>query len=242
MLSAQSHVIVGCLFVATGILAAALQFWLWTFPMEPDPGGLDPNGKTSAPFFWRMFHRGLGYLFSLLLLTILASMAPRLFTFSGDVWNATAVSHALVALLLLPVLCFKVWILRRGQRLGKWLPKLGGTLAALAIVVVATGTWPVLRLRQLPLPAGWSVADRKATVSHIERNCTSCHGLSVVAGHLDEPDEWPEVLEEMTEKSQRLGRPDPAGAMASSLATYLSAGAQSTESGRKRRGRSDDDD
>lgn len=53
----------GLTFATIAVVNTALQAWLWTYPMVPDPSGADPHGKSSAPQFWTNVHRALGYAF-----------------------------------------------------------------------------------------------------------------------------------------------------------------------------------
>ena len=65
----------GIWFLILAIVATVLQAWLWSFPMVPDPGGPDPNGKSTAPKFWVNVHRlsGLIYVIIYIVLTIFDS-------------------------------------------------------------------------------------------------------------------------------------------------------------------------
>lgn len=70
--------VLGVLFALIGLVNAGLAAWLWTFPMAADPGGKDPNGKSTAPLFWNKVHRLLGYAFAVIYLALMVEMVPRL--------------------------------------------------------------------------------------------------------------------------------------------------------------------
>ena len=68
----------GIAFLLLAIVATVLQAWLWSFPMVPDPGGPDPNGKSTAPRLGTLAHRISGLLFVLIYIVLMVEMIPRL--------------------------------------------------------------------------------------------------------------------------------------------------------------------
>ena len=194
-----------------GLLAALLQAWLWTFPMVPDPTGTDPNGVTTAPKFWRYTHRLLGYIFVALYVVLLSQMVPRTWRFEPAAWTLPAVVHAVLGISILPVLIFKVGILRRWQKHGKKLPLLGALLLILSVGALAIVA-PALRT----VKGG----DRDGAGLVAER-CFSCHGASRIISEDGDFRDWLKTLEDMTENAEELRRPDPVGGDAVRLAEYL---------------------
>ena len=83
----------GITFLVVGIIATIVQVWLWSFPMEPDPGGPDPNGKSTAPRSWTNVHRLLGLLFVLIYIYMMWFMVPRLWEYQYEL-PARTVIHA----------------------------------------------------------------------------------------------------------------------------------------------------
>ena len=198
-------------FVVVGVLAAILQYWLWTFPMATDPTGQDPNGVTTAPKFWRYAHRGLGYLFVLLYVLLAIQMVPRIWRFDEAAWTPSAIAHAVLGLSILPVLLIKVGILRFWQRHGKKLPLLGTLLALFAIGTFALVAMPYLIVASGPEPGRSLVAER----------CYSCHASSRILSEDGDFDDWLKTLEDMSENAENMRRPDPVQGDARALAEYL---------------------
>ena len=211
----SANVGLGIAFLAVGILASILQYWLWTFPMVPDPTGVDPNGVTTAPKFWRYAHRSLGYAFVGIYLILAVEMVPRLWNYSPDAWSVSAVVHAVAGLLIGLTLVAKVLILRRFQRLGNKLLIIGSALLLLSVGAVALVAPPALKVLNHP-------GDDQARQIVIQ-NCTSCHGLSVVAGKGGGPEKWYEILEEMAEKAEKRGMGDPSQGQQDRLVAFLAS-------------------
>lgn len=202
----------GVALVAVGVAATVLQYWLWTFPMAPDPSGKDPNGVTTAPKFWRLTHRALGYVFAAIYLLLAFQMVPRIWRFDEAAWTPTAMAHAVLGLSILPVLLVKVGILRLWQRHGKKLPLLGSLLAALAIGSAALVVPQYLKVASGPEPGRLLVGER----------CYSCHASSRILSEDGDLRDWLKKLEDMTENAEEMRRPDPVQGDARTLAEYLS--------------------
>jgi hypothetical protein len=214
-LSYGANVGLGVAFVAVGLVATALQLWLWTFPMAPDPHGRDPNGVTTAPRAWRMVHRALGYVFVAVYIVLMAQMVPRLWQYDGEAWGAIEIAHAALGTLVGVVLVIKVAVLRKWQRFGKKMRPLGLSIFAFAVLAVAIGARPAY---SLPVPTDPTLRTARQTV--IE-NCRSCHGLSQVLREDGDRRDWSELLEEMAENAQERGRPDPSLGQRREIAAYL---------------------
>lgn len=235
-----------------GVCAALLQAWLWKFPMIPDPSGTDPNGITTAPKFWRSVHRGLGYIFTSIYVTLATQMVPRIWQFESESWTLSSVVHSLLGLGIGALLGIKIWILRRGQKHGKKLPWFGWGMVMLSVFVVELVYSPVKRgiLRPEASDGVMNMNEAAAARKIVFKNCTQCHGLSVVAGPHD--DGWKHVLEEMAENAEKRGLPDPSAGQRAIVAEYLGEvygsnpdSDKDSESGRDRdrgRGHSSDDD
>jgi hypothetical protein len=202
----------GSAFVAIGVTAAVLQYWLWSFPMATDPTGRDPNGVTTAPKFWRYLHRALGYVFVVLYLLLAVQMVPRIWRFDEAAWTPGAIAHAVLGLSILPVLMVKVSILRFWQRHGKKLPLLGTLLGVLAIGTVALVVPSYLKVSSGPEPGRSLVAER----------CYSCHASSRILSEDGDFGDWLKTLEDMSENAEDMRRPDPVRGDARTLAEYLS--------------------
>jgi hypothetical protein len=185
--------------------------------MEPDPTGVDPNGRTTAPPLWRAVHRVLGYVFAGIYIVLLTQMLPRLPFVEEETANAATYIHILFGFGVAPVLIFKIFILRRAQKFGKKLPLLGSILLGSAFVIVGLAAPPAVRLRSLLASSAEEVSARNILVER----CTPCHGASpIVSGQGD--DSWGKVLEEMSEIAQESGKPDPVLGDFALLESYLS--------------------
>ena len=207
-----TNLVLGVSFVVIGLIATVLQLWLWTFPMVPDPSGVDPNGVTTAPRFWRIIHRLLGYLFIGLYLVLLSRMVPRIWNYDEDAWSGISVTHALVGAAIGPVLLFKIIVLRRIQRIGKSLRPLGLTVFALSLLAVAIVAPPALVL-QAP--------NNNQAHNAVLTNCTQCHGLSTVVSEEGDVEDWLDVLEDMAENAAERGMTDPSAGKRQQIAEYL---------------------
>jgi hypothetical protein len=207
-----TNLVLGASFVVVGLCATVLQLWLWTFPMVPDPHGVDPNGVTTAPRPWRIIHRLLGYLFIGLYLVLLSQMVPRLWNYDEDAWNGMSIAHALIGAAIGPVLLFKIIVLRRIQKIGKSLRPLGLTVFALSLLAVAIVAPPAFAL-QAP--------DNNQARNAVLTNCTQCHGLSKVVSEDGDREDWLDVLEDMAENAAERGMADPSAGRRQEIAQYL---------------------
>lgn len=188
------------IFAFAGLAGATLQYWLWTFPMAPDPGGPDPNGRTTAPRTWRMVHRALGYLFIAIYIVMLVRMWPRLgLALSGEATTSEQL-HAAFGLLVAPILAVKIFVLRRAQRFGKRLRPLGTLVLGLALVLLALVMKPAMQLANLPTSSGGQIQAKGVLTSQ----CISCHGATKI---LNNDKEWHDVVEDMEEYASKSGRP-----------------------------------
>ncbi len=187
-------------FVAVGVVATALQAWLWRFPMVGDPSGRDPHGVSTAPRGWTNVHRALGLAFGAIYVALLAVMAPRLWR-PGAVPEDLGLAHVVVGLLIGPVLAVKVLVIRRFQRYGHRLPWLGGTLCAAAVVAVALVAPAAARLLVVfePDPGGRLAAGRAV----VHGRCLQCHGPTRIAGEDEDLVGWREVTAEMQRRAAR---------------------------------------
>jgi len=126
----------GIAFLFIGIFATIIQAWLWSFPMEPDPGGPDPNGKSTAPRFWTNAHRILGLAFVLIYVYMMYKMVPRLWEYQVELPPRT-VMHLTMGIVIGMFLIAKIAIIRWFQHFGKALPMLGyGILVCTVILSV----------------------------------------------------------------------------------------------------------
>lgn len=216
MISTANLNVIGALaFVAVGTAAAALQAWLWRFPMVPDPTGADPHGVSTAPRLGNQVHRALGYAFLLIYLACLVRMAPRVWAFDEEAWRTSAIAHAALGLALGPLLVAKVLVIRRYRRFGHRLPLFGGALLAGSVALTGLAVAPWLAV----LPPGEPGATSSVR-SAVGNGCVRCHGLSVVARGPHEHD-WARTIAEMREKAFEARIADPTNGQPEGIADYL---------------------
>lgn len=188
------------IFALAGLAGSALQYWLWTFPMEPDPTGTDPNGRTTAPLVWRRVHRALGYIFIAAYLVLLVRMWARLeIVMEGEASGAEMI-HAVLGLLLGPVLGGKIFILRKAQKFGKQLRTLGTLLLGMTMLVLALIARPALQLANLPVISPGQVKAKAILTT----KCVSCHGATRLFSSVED---WDDVVEDMEKYSAKKGTP-----------------------------------
>jgi cytochrome c5 len=179
----------GLLFVFLAIAASIIQAWLWSFPMEPDPGGPDPNGKSTAPKMWTLAHRVMGALFCVIYVFMMWHMVPRLWEYQMEL-PARTVVHACVAIVLGVLLVTKISVIRWFQHFGKALPALG--LGVLTCTII---------LGMLSLPFAFRAHGMLAEV-YTPKNLSR---VKMILSGLDAPPEFtPELL--TTEESLLAGR------------------------------------
>ena len=102
--------------------------------MEPDPGGPDPNGKSTAPKFWTLAHRVSGGLFVVIYVILMIEMVPRLWEYQVEL-PARTVVHAVMGLVIGILLIAKIAIIRWFQHFGKELPGLGFAILVCTLVL-----------------------------------------------------------------------------------------------------------
>jgi len=214
----------GISFLVIGVLATILQSWLWSFPMVPDPGGPDPNGKSTAPRVWTNVHRLLGLLFVLIYVVMMVQMTPRLWNYQVEL-PARTIMHAVMGITIGFLLITKIAIIRWWQHFGKALPKLGAAIMLCTIILsflsvpyamraqdFGTAATPeslerVTRLLEgvdLGVPVA-SVATPEAMAEGREiltGKCVVCHDLRTILRRPYTPDGWRDVVWRMAEKPQ----------------------------------------
>ncbi len=214
----------GISFLVIGLIATILQSWLWSFPMVPDPGGPDPNGKSTAPRSWTNVHRLLGLLFVLIYVVMMVQMTPRLWNYQVEL-PARTIMHAVMGITIGFLLVMKIAIIRWWQHFGKALPKIGAAIMLCTIILsflsvpysiraqdFGTAATPeslerVTRLLEgvdLGVPVA-SVATPEAMAEGREiltGKCVVCHDLRTILRRPYTPDGWRDVVWRMAEKPQ----------------------------------------
>ena len=196
---------------------AALMAWLWRFPMAPDPASGNPHGSSTAPRSWTLVHRGLGYLFVVVYGLLLLEMLPRLWRFAE--WSAISILHAALGLLIGLVLVLKIGVIRWWPRWSGTLPWLGGSLAALTLLVSLLGVVPLLLVVRPTAVVSLEAAHGRDLLAS---RCLQCHGASVIAGERERPGKWRREIGKMQERSLRARWATPiADAERESITAFL---------------------
>jgi cytochrome c5 len=215
----------GLVFVMLAVAASVLQAWLWGFPMLPDPGGPDPNGKSTAPRFWTQAHRVMGALYVLIYVFMMWHMVPRLWEYQVEL-PARTVMHLCVAICIGVLIVTKVSIIRWFQHFGKALPALGlGLLTCTIILAVLSLPFAVRAhglladvyteknlarvqkvLSGLELSGGVTPAGLTTKESLIEgrevlaQKCIVCHDMRTIMVKPRTGKSWQKVVRRMAEK------------------------------------------
>jgi len=219
----------GICFVAIGIAAVILQAWLWSFPMAPDPGGPDPNGKSTAPPAWTAVHRILGLCFVVIYLVMMIEMVPRLWEYQIEL-PARTVMHACMGIVIGVLLMVKIGIIRWFQHFGTALPGIGlGIL--ICTIILATLSIPFAlqahdfgslsnpenleRVRVKMGSLGYTdeeaeelTTERSLSVGRdvLTQKCKMCHDMRKVLNKPRTPEKWLSMVRSMARKPT-MGEP-----------------------------------
>jgi hypothetical protein len=216
----------GITFVFLAVFATILQAWLWSFPMLPDPGGPDPNGKSTAPRFWTNVHRLSGLLYVIIYVVLMIEMIPRLWQYQVELPSRT-VMHAVMGIVIGVMLVAKITIIRWFQHFGKSLPALGLGLLT-ATIVLATLSVPfairaqnfdgiatpenIERVKRVLAEIPWEDAtgrDLDALVTTeafasgqrvLTGKCTDCHDIRTILQRPRSGDGWYDIVVRMAKK------------------------------------------
>lgn len=223
-MSATISMWLGIAFLAIGVVATVLQAWLWRFPMMPDPGGPDPNGKSSAPRSWTHVHRALGAAFVVIYVIMMIQMTPRLWEYQVEL-PARSILHAVMGITIGFLLVLKIAIIRWFQHFGKALPKIGAAIMLCTIILsflsvpyalraqdFGSATTPAALERVKVLTAGLELGEAPETLATADAmhrgrevltvKCVVCHDLRTILRRPYTPEGWRDVVWRMMEKPQ----------------------------------------
>lgn len=215
----------GISFLGLAIGATLLQAWLWSFPMAPDPGGPDPNGRSTAPRSWTNVHRAMGLAYLVIYVVMMVEMVPRLWEYQFEL-PARTVFHAVMGITIGVLLVTKIAIIRWFQHFGKALPTIG-LLLLLCTVVLSTLSLPfavrahdvagrtldprnISRVRRVleGMELGPAVDVARLTTQEamehgrevLTRKCTVCHDIRTILVRPRTGAAWLDVVERMADK------------------------------------------
>ena len=222
----------GIAFVFLAIAATILQAWLWSFPMVPDPGGPDPNGRSTAPRLGTQSHRITGFLYLTIYVALMCEMVPRLWEYQVEL-PARTVVHACMGIVIGVLLVAKIAIIRWFQHFGKSLPGIGLSLLGCTIILATLSvpfamrahdfgavTTPenLSRVRMILAELPWEDGqkpDLEALVTPdalavgqrvLAGKCTDCHDIRTILQKPRSGDAWYDVVVRMAKKPT-IGEP-----------------------------------
>jgi mono/diheme cytochrome c family protein len=209
-------------FLAIGLIASVLMFYLWGFPFD------EVKFVSAAPPRLMRLHRILGWIYVAIYLYLMWEMVPRLWTYQVEL-PARTVAHLIMGLTIGTLLFVKILIVRFFKHLeGKMVPFLGTGL--LVCTVVLTGLSTPFALRELylsrstaftpanlervgnllplaGLPREASLTDL-ASLRSLERGrtllhekCIECHDLRLVLARPQTPESWLLTVQRMADRS-----------------------------------------
>ncbi|MBF0497663.1 MAG: hypothetical protein HQK58_13985 [Deltaproteobacteria bacterium] len=182
----------GFLFLCLGIVVAWLMLEV-----------IGRKDKVSNPAGYRLWHKRLGWVFILLYLLFLGGMIYRLYGATGEL-DVRPFTHALLGLLLFPLLAIKVLFARRYKPFMGTLPTLGLIIVTTSfLLIMLTAGYDLIEADQdRPATAAQSggedqVANGKALVPI---KCTHCHSLDRVWAANKTPAVWQSTVRTMASK------------------------------------------
>ena len=192
MLPAPLSALIGVLFVLLAVVAVWLMF----------------DGSRSAPQSdraRRMFraHRVAGYLFIALFCIMTWFMILKIKD-RPDELPAPSMLHALIAVVMAPLLFIKVLVARYYRNHTSILVPLGLTIFVLAFVLVTTTAGPYFlrtaTVKNISLQAidmGVAKIDLQASEALMQRRCSRCHNLDRVVGAKKDARGWLATVDRM---------------------------------------------
>ena len=151
------------------------------------------------------FHRGSGYGFLILLVTISVFCVKDFVTSTAEV-STRGLFHSVIALIVILILAIKLGILRRYHLFGKFLPLLGSSVFILSVVAYAlSGGYFYLvsaahNNRSLAYFYGKLSVDAKQGEGLVEYKCAKCHSLERIFAQTKTRDGWMETVNRMRER------------------------------------------
>ncbi|MBF0477552.1 MAG: hypothetical protein HQK59_17355 [Deltaproteobacteria bacterium] len=200
----------GFLFLALGIIVAWLMLEV-----------IGRKDKVANPAGYRLWHKRLGWAFILLYLLFLSGMVLRLSGMSDEL-DVRPFAHALLGLLLFPLLTIKVLFARRYKSFMGNLPTLGLIIVATSfLLIMLTAGYDLIAVGQGPgTPAAAQSAGEDQVAegkSLVPIKCTHCHSLDRVWAADKTPARWQSTVKTMASKQPGWINDDQANAIISFL-------------------------
>lgn len=162
----------------------------------------NPNSRFSQGTL-TLIHRTCGYLFTVLYLVLLYFMLRRILESSMPLTPLQTI-HAVLGIVIFPLLFVKILIIRRFKGLMKFLPFFGITIFTLAVSLnVVTAGFFVLRAVGAPVRyislASYDRSKLNLDVGRklLEVKCQKCHTLERVFTAVKTEDKWTKTVNQM---------------------------------------------
>ncbi|MGH9822380.1 MAG: photosystem P840 reaction-center cytochrome c-551 [Blastocatellia bacterium] len=185
MASTTINILLGFLFIATAAAAVLLML---------ASSGAAKNEQTRRRM--RQGHRIAGYLFIAMFCVMTWLMIEKVADLSGDL-PPRPMLHALLAVVLVPLLFVKVIIARYYKSYTNALIGLGLTIFTLAFVLIASTAGPYLirkaAIKNISLQAinmGAATIDLRSSQDLFQKRCSRCHTLDRVVGARKDATGW----------------------------------------------------
>lgn len=182
----------GLTFAGVGLFTAFLIMRRWGYPYD------EVRRRSTAPAWMGRTHRGLGYVYILILVFMSYRMIPRLWLYPEE-FSSIAALHAFLGVSLITVVLVKVAVVRAFPIFHKNLPAFGIPLLMLTLVTVSLVMAPPVfewRLNRAVSPA----ADFGDGREMFFRLCTQCHGIRRVLSNVKTPSDWQATILRMSQK------------------------------------------
>ena len=193
----QSLVFLGCSFVLVACAGVFAMLELW--------------GNEKTKFNKRtltIIHRTCGYIFISIYLTMMYFMLHRIATQTEPLTALQAV-HAMLGIMIFPLLAIKIFIVRILPGLGEKLPYFGVTIFTLALTlnVMTAGFYLVRTIGRTYVSL--SSIDRSTLNSEtgrktLEVKCQKCHSLERVFNAVKTQDEWEKTVNRMASREPSI--------------------------------------
>lgn len=214
----------GIIFLATGVCATFLMYWLWGFPF-------DKKTRTSAAPKPLMYtHRILGYIYVITYIAIMWHMVPRMWEYQIE-FPARTVAHIILGITIGFLLVIKISIMRFFRHFEEWMPYLGTALLLCTVLLLGLSVPFVFQEQALAQAAPGGSAYSQQSIQRVSRllpgagfpeeanlpalategslrdgrevlltNCVKCHDLRTVLLRPRTPSNWYRTVARMGEK------------------------------------------
>ncbi|RWX52015.1 Quinohemoprotein amine dehydrogenase A, alpha subunit, heme binding [Candidatus Electrothrix marina] len=146
-------------------------------------------------------HKVTGYIFIVFFIVIFAVMLSKAGTYQEE-FSSRTILHISLALLVIPLLLFKILIIRRFRRFEKQIPGIGlAVFLALFLLNSMTAGYYFLHESDIDRPSlseeDAAVLDEKKGQKLVAQKCGKCHALERIFKALKTDQGWTEIVNRM---------------------------------------------